>query len=239
MAVREIAKVYGLTDSEIGQVSRRLPHFWRSGEAGSELLTELKQRPRSKVLEFPPPWPQILALAQQIIGTPRYLSVHPGGVVITPRPIDEYVPLERAPKGVPIIQWEKDAAEDAGLVKIDLLGNRSLGVIRDAVANVHTNGIDLDDFHWEPEDDFATQEALAQGKTMGCFYIESPAMRLLQQKSKVGDFEHLVIHSSIIRPAANEFIQEYIRRLHGGPWDPIHPLLADVLNETFAGRRVE
>jgi DNA polymerase-3 subunit alpha/error-prone DNA polymerase len=68
---------------------------------------------------------------------------------------------------------------------------------------------------------------------MGCFYIESPAMRLLQQKSKVGDFEHLVIHSSIIRPAANEFIQEYIRRLHGGPWDPIHPLLADVLNETF------
>jgi DNA polymerase-3 subunit alpha/error-prone DNA polymerase len=233
MAVREIAKVYGLTDSEIGQVSRRLPHFWRSGEAGSELLTELKQRPESKALEFPPPWPQILALAQQIIGTPRYLSVHPGGVVITPRPIDEYVPLERAPKGVPIIQWEKDAAEDAGLVKIDLLGNRSLGVIRDAVANVHTNGIDLDDFHWEPEDDFATQEALAQGKTMGCFYIESPAMRLLQQKSKVGDFEHLVIHSSIIRPAANEFIQEYIRRLHGGPWDPIHPLLADVLNETF------
>jgi DNA polymerase-3 subunit alpha/error-prone DNA polymerase len=233
MAVREVAKVYGLTDSEIGQVSRRLPHFWRSKEAGSELLDELKQRPDAKALEFPPPWPQILKFAQQIIGTPRYLSVHPGGVVITPRPIDEYVPLERAPKGVTIIQWEKDATEDAGLVKIDLLGNRSLGVIRDAVANVHTNGVDLDDFHWEPEDDFATQEALAQGKTMGCFYIESPAMRLLQQKSKVGDFEHLVIHSSIIRPAANEFIQEYIRRLHGGAWDPIHPLLVDVLNETF------
>ena len=68
---------------------------------------------------------------------------------------------------------------------------------------------------------------------MGCFYIESPAMRLLQQKSKVGDFEHLVIHSSIIRPAANEFIREYIRRLHGGAWDPIHPLLAEVLDETF------
>jgi len=68
---------------------------------------------------------------------------------------------------------------------------------------------------------------------MGCFYIESPAMRLLQQKTGVGDFEHLVIHSSIIRPAANDFIQEYIRRLHGGPWDPIHPLLADVLDETF------
>jgi DNA polymerase-3 subunit alpha/error-prone DNA polymerase len=233
MAVREVAKVYGLTDSEIGQVSKRLPHFWRVSEARSEFLTELKQRPETKALEFPPPWPEILGFAQQLIGTPRYLSVHPGGVVITPRPIDEYVPLQRATKGVPIIQWEKDATEDAGLVKIDLLGNRSLGVIRDAVANVRTNGINFDDFHWEPEDDFATQEALAQGNTMGCFYIESPAMRLLQQKSKVGDFEHLVIHSSIIRPAANEFIQEYIRRLHGGQWDPIHPLLADVLDETF------
>jgi DNA polymerase-3 subunit alpha/error-prone DNA polymerase len=233
MAVREVAKVYGLTDSEIGRVSKRLPHFWRASEACPQFLNELKQRPESKALAFPPPWPEILGFAQRIIGTPRYLSVHPGGVVITPRPIDEYVPLERATKGVPIIQWEKEATEDAGLVKIDLLGNRSLGVIRDAVANVQANDIDFDDFHWEPEDDYATQEALAQGKTMGCFYIESPAMRLLQQKSKVGDFEHLVIHSSIIRPAANEFIQEYIRRLHGGPWDPIHPLLADVLHETF------
>ena len=233
MAIREVAKVYGLTDAEIGQVSKRLPRFWRAKESEPELLTGLKQRPESKDLEFPQPWPEILALAQKIIGTPRYLSVHPGGIVITPRPIDEYVPLERAPKGVPIIQWEKDATEDAGLVKIDLLGNRSLGVIRDAVGNLHTNEVPFDESGWEPEDDLATQQSLALGRTMGCFYIESPAMRLLQQKSKVGDFEHLVIHSSIIRPAANEFIREYIRRLHGGQWDPIHPLLAEVLDETF------
>ena len=154
-------------------------------------------------------------------------------MVITPGPISDYVPIQRAPKGVPIIQWEKDAAEDAGLVKIDLLGNRSLGVIRDAVAELRVNRIPFDESRWEPEDDFSTQEALAQGRTMGCFYIESPAMRLLQQKSKVGDFEHLVIHSSIIRPAANEFIREYIRRLHGGNWEPIHPCMAEVLDETF------
>ena len=83
-------------------------------------------------MNFPGPGPRLWHLARRIIGAPRYLSVHPGGVVITPRPIDEYVPVEQAPKGVPIIQWEKDGAEDAGLVKIDLLGNRSLGVIRDA-----------------------------------------------------------------------------------------------------------
>ncbi|MEJ2040684.1 MAG: hypothetical protein P8X55_17405 [Desulfosarcinaceae bacterium] len=159
--------------------------------------------------------------------------MHPGGVVITPQPIEQYAPLQRAAKGVPILQWEKEAVEEAGLVKIDLLGNRSLGVIRDAIANISSNGADFHEAGWEPEDDPDTQETLAQGRTMGCFYIESPAMRLLQQKSAVGDFEHLVIHSSIIRPAANEFIQEYIRRLHGGAWDPIHPLLADVLDETF------
>jgi DNA polymerase-3 subunit alpha/error-prone DNA polymerase len=233
MAIRETAKVYGLTDGEIGRVSKRLPRFWRAKESEPELLDGIRKRPESKALEFPQPWPEILSFAQQIIGIPRYLSVHPGGVILTPRPIDEYVPLERAPKGVPIIQWEKDATEEAGLVKIDLLGNRSLGVIRDAIGNLRTNRIEFDDFHWEPEDDLPTQEALAQGRTMGCFYIESPSMRLLQQKSKFGDFEHLVIHSSIIRPAANEFIREYIRRLHGGPWDPIHPLLAETLEETF------
>jgi DNA polymerase-3 subunit alpha/error-prone DNA polymerase len=233
MAVREVAKVYGLTEGEIGQVSKRLPGYWRVEETHADFLSELKQQPETKALEFPPPWPEILYYAQRIIGTPRYLSVHPGGVVITPRPIDEYVPIERAPKGVPIIQWEKDAAEDAGLVKIDLLGNRSLGVIRDALANLRLNALVFDESRWEPEDDFATQQAVAQGRTMGCFYIESPAMRLLQQKSRVGDFEHLVIHSSIIRPAANDYIREYIRRLHGGPWEPIHPLLAEVLAETF------
>ena len=197
------------------------------------MLAELKKQPELKTVEFPPPWPEILAHAQRLIGTPRYLSVHPGGVVITPRPIDDYVPVEHAPKGVPIIQWEKDAAEDAGLVKIDILGNRSLGVIRDALANLQANGAAVDETRWEPEDDLATQASVAQGRTMGCFYIESPAMRLLQQKSRVGDFEHLVIHSSIIRPAANDYIREYIRRLHGGPWDPIHPRLTDVLEETF------
>jgi DNA polymerase-3 subunit alpha/error-prone DNA polymerase len=233
MAVREVAKVFGLTTAEIDRVSRRLPGHWRIEEAPVDFQTEMQRRPETKALDFAPPWPEILDDARRLIGTPRHLSVHPGGVVITPRPIDEYVPVERAPKGVPIIQWEKDAAEDAGLVKIDLLGNRSLGVIRDALANLRANGGALDESCWEPEDDVSTQQAVAQGRTIGCFYIESPAMRLLQQKARVGDFAHLVIHSSIIRPAANDYIREYIRRLHGGPWAPIHPLLADVLEETF------
>ena len=233
MAVRETAKVYGLSDGEIGRVSKRFPQFWRLDEADTDMAAALMDRPESRGLELPAPWPEILGMARRIVGVPRYLSVHPGGVVITPGPIDTYVPIQEAPKGVPIVQWEKDGVETAGLVKIDLLGNRSLGVIRDAVANVRKNDGALDENRWEPEDDPATRREVAAGRTMGCFYIESPAMRLLQKKAGRGDFEHLVIHSSIIRPAANEYIQKYLERLHGAAWEPIHPLLSDVLEETF------
>ncbi|MCP3950672.1 MAG: DNA polymerase III subunit alpha, partial [Desulfobacterales bacterium] len=233
MAIREVARVYGLTDREIGQVSKRLPWFWHRLKSKDDLLRYMRTLPVFKGVDFPHPWPDIIAIAQQMIGLPRYLSVHPGGVVIVPDRIDNHVPVETAPKGVPIIQWEKDATEEGGLVKIDLLGNRSLGVIRDAVANLRQNGTRFQERRWDPESDPDTQKAIAAGKTMGCFYIESPATRLLQQKARVGDFEHLVIHSSIIRPAANDFIREYVRRLHGGQWEPIHPLLADVLAETY------
>ncbi|MCG8633114.1 MAG: DNA polymerase III subunit alpha, partial [Desulfobacterales bacterium] len=234
MAVRETAKVFGLPEGEIKKVSGRLPWFWKTNETEKSLLERIKTRAEFKHMDFPQPWPAIMAMAQALIGTPRYLSVHPGGVVITPDPIDTYVPVETAPKGIPLIQWEKDGAETAGLVKIDLLGNRSLGVIRDCVQSIQETCGEFKDFQIrDPEDDLITQQQVAQGLTMGCFYIESPAMRLLQKKSKVGDFRHLVIHSSIIRPAANEFIQEYIKRLHTGVWEPIHPLMEDVLDDTF------
>ncbi len=233
MAIREVAKVFGLTETEIDQVTRRLPWFWRGREEETDLRNWLGTLPETRELDFAEPWPEILRLAQRIVGTPRHLSVHPGGVVITPGPITDYVPVEPAPKGVPIIQWEKDGAEDGGLVKIDLLGNRSLGVIRDAISNIRKNGHQFDESSWEPEDDRETQDWIASGRTMGCFYIESPAMRLLQRKAGVGDFDHLVIHSSIIRPAANDCIQEYLKRLKGEPWEPLHPFLEDILDETF------
>jgi DNA-directed DNA polymerase III PolC len=233
MAIRETAKVFGIPGGEISRVTRKLPWIWRAGAAGDGYLAVLQGLPQMRDVDLSGPWPEILRLAAEISGIPRYLSVHPGGVIITPGPVTDYVPVQMAPKGVPIIQWEKDGAEEAGLVKIDLLGNRSLGVIRDAIRQVHDNGRSLAEQGWQPEDDPETRRTVARGLTMGCFYIESPAMRLLQQRAKRGDFAHLVIHSSIIRPAANEFIREYLRRLHGSPWQPLHPLLAGVLDETY------
>ncbi|MGI6656325.1 MAG: DNA polymerase III subunit alpha [Desulfobulbus sp.] len=239
MAIREVAKVFGLPGVEISRISKKLPWIWRAmfedegSRAEGDYLGQLQRLPQLRGADLSGPWPEILRLALQISGMPRHLSLHPGGVIITPEPVSWYVPVERAAKGVPVIQWEKDGAEEAGLVKIDLLGNRSLGVIRDAVHQLKKNGHALDENQWLPEDDPATQVMLAQGKTMGCFYIESPATRLLQQRSQRGDFAHLVIHSSIIRPAANEFIREYLRRVHGGPWQALHPLVGGVLDETY------
>jgi len=231
MAIRETAKAFGMPGSEISRLTKRLP--WLTDRNEGNLQQRLERLPTLRDQDLSEPWPTILTLAARLIGIPRYLSVHPGGVVITPRPIREYVPVEFAAKGVPIIQWEKDGTEEAGLVKIDILGNRSLGVIRDAVQAVRQRGGTLDEMHWNPEDDQRTRSGVARGTTMGCFYIESPAMRLLQQKAGSGDFEQLVIQSSIIRPAANEFVREYVRRLHGGTWQPLHPTVGDVLDETF------
>ncbi len=231
MAIRETAKAFGLPGYEISQLTKRIP--WLHGSGADSLQESLADLPSLKDQDLSPPWPEVLVLAEKLIGLPRYLSVHPGGVVITPRPITDYVPVQRATKGVPIIQWEKDGAEEAGLVKIDLLGNRSLGVIRDCIAAVQAAGEHFDESTWQPEDDAATKMSVAEGATMGCFYIESPAMRLLEKKAGSGDFEQLVIQSSIIRPAANEFVREYVRRLHGGAWQPFCPEQGDVLDETF------
>jgi error-prone DNA polymerase len=135
---------------------------------------------------------------------------------------------------VPIVQWEKDQVEDYGLVKMDLLGNRSLAVIRDALAAVERNtGLAIDERTWNPIDDPVTQTLMKEGNTIGVFYVESPSMRQLQRKARVGDFDHLVIHSSMIRPAANRFIREYVRRLHGGAYEPLHPALTQTLDETY------
>jgi error-prone DNA polymerase len=229
-AAREVAKVYGLPEQEIKAVTERMGYYWSI----RYLEDSIKSHPIYKDMELKKPWPEIIRLATKLDGYPRHMSVHCGGIVIVPDRIDRYVPVEPAPKGVPIIQWEKDQAEDAGLIKIDLLGNRSLAVIRDSLAAVKENyGIEIDYARWNPTADEKTKDFIRRGDTIGVFYVESPSMRQLQQKCQTGDFDHLVIHSSIIRPAANKYIREYVRRLRGGSCRSLHPILDEVLGETY------
>lgn len=231
MAIRETAKAFGLSPGEISALTKKL--HWISSKCSASLEDKINKTPSCKEYSIEEEWREVLSLAEKLIGIPRYISVHPGGVVITPDRINRYVPVEMANKGIPIIQWEKDGTEELGLIKIDILGNRSLGVIRDAIENLTKNGHPFNEREWLPEEDSETQTSVAAGKTMGCFYIESPAMRLLQIKAGTGDFEQLVLQSSIIRPAANDFVREYVRRLQGGEWEHLHPALANDLDETF------
>ncbi|KMQ52325.1 DNA polymerase III alpha subunit [Chitinispirillum alkaliphilum] len=233
MAIRETARVYGCTEQEISDVTRKIPWFAQLCQDDSQLEDELRSLPVARDLSLDPPWPQILSEAKKIIGMPSGIGTHCGGVVITPGPIREMAPVQYSAKGFPIVQWEKDGAEAMGLVKIDLLGNRSLAVIRDAIANIQEEGVEFDENSWDPQSDPQTMDLFARGESMGVFYVESPAMRLLQKKSGRGDFEHLVIHSSIIRPAANAYIRKYLERLHGASFEVLHPVFKEVLSETF------
>jgi DNA polymerase III alpha subunit len=236
-ALREVAKVYGRPAGEIREVTRRIPVF--DEEPLDQLLAS---HPNFRELDLPDGWSEIARLAEPLVGMPRHLSVHPGGVVIVPTALTDYVPTEPAAKilddhpdlRVPVIQFEKDGAEDAGLVKIDLLGNRSLAVIRDAIAEVHAHtGRQIDYTSADPDDDDATKALFRTGRTMGVFYTESPASRMLCAKSRADAFELLVLNTSIIRPASNRFIRTYLERLHGAPYEPLHPVLRDTLADTF------
>ena len=237
-ALREVAKVHGRPASEIREVTRRVPYY-DQGDDPRELFAS---HPNFRDLKLPKAWQDYAVQAAALVGTPRHLSLHPGGVVIVPTALTDVVPIEPAAKRldgapdltVPVIQYEKDGAEDVGLVKIDLLGNRSLAVIRDAIAMVReSTGVQLDYTSREAGDDPATRKLFRTGDTLGVFYTESPASRILNLKSQAESYELLVLNTSIIRPASNKWITIYLERLHGAPYEPLDPSLGDVLAETF------
>ncbi len=228
-AVREVAKVYGLSNEEIKTVTKRIG--WHSHQ--SNLLTWIKNDNHFKNLNMDSTLEKIIKLSEKIIGTFRTSSVHPGGMVIVPDEIRKYVPVLRATKGVQILEWEKDQTEDSGLLKIDLLGNRSLAVVRDALEQIGVYRSEYVNYHdIPPVGDPKTEALMKAGCTMGIFYIESPATRQLLAKAGRVDFEHVVIYSSIIRPAANRFTNLMLERIHGKPWKLPHPDL-EFLNESY------
>lgn len=210
-AIREVAKVFGIKEDEISYITNRLPR-----------------------VEVDQTWREIIRHAFKIEGCLRHLSVHCGGVVVTPGPIEDYGPIEWAAKGVPVIQWEKDQTEIAGLVKIDLLGNRSLAVVRDALNAVNKHYEKSYDYRtFNPINDEKTREMMTLGTTMGVFYVESPGTRLYLQKQRSGEFEHNVIAGSVIRPAARPFANTIAERINGKPFEHFHPCLEEILDDTF------
>ncbi len=239
-AIREVAKAFGLTEGEIGRVTGKIGYGWRL----KGICQGLSCHPKMRGIDFQRPWDEILSAAARLEGHFNYLSTHCGGLVVVPDDIRKYCPVEISASGLQVLQWEKDSVEDAGLVKIDILGNRSLAVIRDALDLVKKNyGRRIDYAPMDPVNDPGTIRVFYQGDTFGVFYFESPATRQVLTKVRSGftfeeylGMDHFLLNvvvTSIIRPASNQSIHTWISRLHGEPWEPPHPLLAPVLKETL------
>ena len=232
--VRETGKALGLPLREIERFTRPLPH---SGSL-AELETVRATVPECRDLPVADePYRTLLQRARRLDGHPRHLSLHCGGIVISPQPITGLIPLETTPKGFAVTQYDMYPVEDMGLLKIDLLAQKGLAVLSDTVADVRAHyGTALDFDRIDPVADAETRALVAQGRTIGCFYIESPGMRNLLQKLNVQSFEMLTAASSIIRPGVSDsgMMRAFIDRHNGrAPVTYAHPKLEPILRDTF------
>ncbi|MBL7846735.1 MAG: DNA polymerase III subunit alpha [Cyclobacteriaceae bacterium] len=217
--LRELGKVFGLPKEEI------------------DLIVEepAAHRDRDQITEL------IFRYADRIKDMPANISIHAGGVLITEKPIYAYTATELPPKGYPVSQFEMHNAEDIGIFKFDILSQRGLGHLKEAAHHVKQNqGVDVDIHRFvDFKKDEKIRELLRNSKAMGCFYVESPAMRMLLGKLRCEDYLTLVAASSIIRPgvARSGMMRAYIERFHavrnGKTYESIHPAMDELMRETY------
>ena len=180
----------------------------------------------------------IFKYGKMIEGFPNYLSIHAGGILISEEPLNYFTSLQMMPKGFPITHFDMYGAEDLGFHKYDILSQRGLGHIKDAVDLIYRNKGKIVDIHdvASIKEDKKVKSQLKSGQCIGCFYIESPAMRGLLSKLKCDNYVHLVAASSIIRPgvAKSGMMREYIQRFHKpDSFKYLHPVFEKHLGETF------
>lgn len=215
---RELAKVFGLPKAEIDDFIK--------GNKGNK-----KNDHYFKL---------VIKYGKLIHGFPNYLSVHSGGIVITKNPVQAYCATFMPPKGFPTLQIDMHIAESVGIFKFDILAQRGLSKIKDAIALIKENQPDakiMDIDNTTPfKEDPAINELLKVGDCMGVFYVESPAMRTLMTRLQTQDYLGLVAASSIIRPGVTNggMKNAYIER-HRFPEKraAAHPVLLEIMPETY------
>jgi DNA polymerase-3 subunit alpha len=216
--IRELGKVFGLPKEEID----KLIH-------GNKNPTNLNHL--SKL---------VIKYSKYIHGLPSHLSIHASGIIITEQPIQTFSATFLPPKGHPTIQFDMHIAEDVGLFKFDILSQRGLSKIKDTLDLIDINhsstlNIDIQDMNLLKKDK-KIRALLKSAQTIGCFYVESPAMRMLLTKLQVDNYLGLVAASSIIRPgvAKSGMMQEYIKRYrHPEKRHEAHPVLLKLMPETY------
>ncbi|MFD0700934.1 DNA polymerase III subunit alpha [Myroides pelagicus] len=214
--IREIGKVYGLPKQELDELTRK----------------PIEQQNKDNITHLIHQYGQVLE------GFPNQRTMHPCGILISEEPITQITTLDYPPKGYGVAQFDMHTAEMIGYDKFDILSQRGIGHINDAVQLIHQNkGITVDIRHIPlSKDEPNCNHFLKNGNTIGCFYIESPAMRGLLRKLKCNTYKTLVAASSIIRPgvAQSGMMQEYIFR-HNNPdqFNYFHPVFQEQLSETY------
>ena len=217
-AVRELGKVFGLPKEEIDILSK--------GRMNTGQLDHMSRL--------------VLKYSALIQGLPNLLSVHASGIVISEKPLHNYTATFVPPKGFPTTQFDMVVAEDIGLYKFDILGQRGLAKIKDGLALARQNNPshDLIDIHdiKSIKKDSTINNMLKKGKAIGCFYVESPAMRMLLKKLEVDEYLGLVAASSIIRPgvAKSGMMREYILRYRNPERrKEAHPTMQKIMPDTY------
>lgn len=213
---REVGKVFGLPKEELDMLATQ----------------PVEMHDKNSVVQ------QVYRYGKMMEKFPNQRSMHACGILISEKPITTYSALEMPPKGFPIVQFDMHVAEDIGLEKFDILSQRGIGHINDTAKLIKKNrGIDVDIRDTRlSKDEKRCNEFLSKGHTIGCFYIESPAMRGLLRRLKCDNYKVLVAASSIIRPgvAQSGMMKEYIfRHNHPDQFEYFHPVFEEQLGETY------
>ncbi len=232
-AVAELGKIFGLPAHEVHKATKLLPRT-----AATHIEQAIRRSPEAR--EFPvreEPYRTILQLARSLEGIPHHWAMHPCGAVVSPEPLTDLVPVQRSPKGYLVSQYDMDAIEAMGFIKIDLLGQAGLSVLRDTVNEIRlTEGHEIDLHHDIDYADRRTWNLIATGGARGVHHIESPAMTSLLRQCNCRDIDCLTAIVAIIRPgAANQGKKDLFARRYQGFESPqyAHPSLVPVLEKTY------
>ena len=235
-AVRTVARSFGLPIEEVNRLSRHLP--WVSAHRLPEVL-ETYPECTNHPLRDASRYGLLVELATELNGCPMHLGTHLGGFIITKEPIDTWMPLQWAAKGVVVSQYDKDDIEALGLVKMDILGLRMHSAISDTVALARERVGEAavpEPFEIEPRDDPTVYEMIASADTVGLFQLESSGQRNLAMRLKERTFDDIIAAISLFRPGPleAEMIAPFIRRRHG--LEPVvvpHPAMGKVLADSY------
>jgi error-prone DNA polymerase len=236
-AIRDVGKALGLPLAELERLAQ-VSDGWDAGRVAAELerLPDAEHRLHSRR------WRAFAWLTGEIAGLPRHVSQHPGGMIVSSRPLVELVPVQPAAMaGRQLCQWDKDSCADAGFLKIDLLGLGMLSAVEDCVeqiARVHGEAIDLSRI---PFDDPEVYGDIQRADTVGAFQIESRAQMQSLLRTKPASLDDLTVQVALVRPGPiqGKAVHPYIearRRLREDPsyvWPTDHELLREPLRSTY------